>query len=66
MLTKNEVVEIMKTEIPAMLHARIAELENELMQSNHTMKSCQCDADEKEWLMEQVERNVKVLSKEIV
>jgi hypothetical protein len=66
MLTRNEVVEIMKNEIPAMLHARIAELEHELMQSNHTMKSCQCDAGEKEWLMEQVERNVKVLSKEIV
>lgn len=66
MLTKKEVAAIMKTEIPAMLHARIAELENELMQSNHTMKSCQCDAGEKEWLMEQVERNVKVLSKEIV
>jgi hypothetical protein len=28
MLTKNEVVEIMKAEIPAMLHSRIADLES--------------------------------------
>jgi hypothetical protein len=65
MLTRNEVVAIMKTEIPAMLHARIADLEHELMQSNLTMQTCECDAGEKEWLMKQVERNVKVLSKEI-